>query len=115
MHNAVYTAAAVLLSCGLLSAASAQEAKQVVSYHDLDLSTAKGQQSLTQRLNRASQEVCGSAEVRDLDAMRDRQHCRRVAMNNAGKTATALAARKTASGQAYSSLSEDALPRVPAK
>ena len=51
-------------------------ATSIVQTADLDLSTAKGQRSLDQRLTQAVKEVCGTASDVDIAGKNDVRRCR---------------------------------------
>ena len=76
---------------------------QTVSYHDLDLTSAAGQQSLHRRVDGAIRNVCGNADIRDLSAMRSQRACRVTARSGVLSqmmTAMARANRHVAVGAA---------------
>ncbi|WP_232476241.1 UrcA family protein [Flavisphingomonas formosensis] len=104
-----------MILCSAASAVFAQEVTQSISYRDLDLATPNGQKLLAKRIHRAVRSVCGSADVRDLDATRDLSNCKRIAYQAASRNVEAMAARKGTGDRAYSSLDESALPHTPAK
>lgn len=66
MTNRTLTLAiAAMISLGTTPAlANGDAARSVeVAYHDLDLTTAKGQKTLDRRVDRAAREVCGLTDV----------------------------------------------------
>lgn len=50
--------------------------QSTVQTADLDLSTARGQRTLDQRLSQAVKEVCGSASDADIEGKNDVRRCR---------------------------------------
>ena len=82
---------ASIVFCALsgVSALSHAEARNVdfeevkVSYGDLDLSTAAGQDELEMRVHGAAQEVCGEVHSRIASEIRDNRECRQIAVSQA--------------------------------
>ena len=56
---------------------------KTVTYQDLNLNTDAGVQVLYKRIHRAAKQVCGGAEVRDLQGVRAREACEQRAMDEA--------------------------------
>ena len=71
-----------------------------VRYADLDLTSDVGAQTLQTRISRAARAVCGSADIRDLPAMGDVQHCRQVALSGAAPQVE-VAIAQARNGRAY--------------
>lgn len=69
-----------------------------VNHADLDLSNDAGRDTLARRIATAARKVCGTADVRDLQGMADRNRCRVEATEDATVIAAKVAA-KTASNQ----------------
>ena len=81
--------AALLLAAGLaltfvpLSAASAQTRSVKVHAFDLDLATKAGQAELQRRIDRAVEQVCGSAAGARMDEILSYASCTKAAQSNA--------------------------------
>ena len=66
------------------NAASVDEVRSVnVRYDDIELNTELGNTVLYRRIVSAAVQVCGSPDIRDLDAMAAAKTCRRTAVERA--------------------------------
>ena len=78
--------AATLLvgAANIASAASVDEVRSVsVRYDDILVNTELGDTVLYRRIVSAAVQVCGSPDIRDLDAMAATKTCRRIAVERA--------------------------------
>src|SRR5215469_11036187 len=78
--------AATLLvgAANIASAASVDEVRSVnVRYDDIELNTELGNTVLYRRIVSAAVQVCGSADIRDLDAIAATKNCQRTAVERA--------------------------------
>jgi UrcA family protein len=78
--------AATLLvgAANIASAASVDEVRSVnVRYDDIELNTELGNTVLYRRIVSAAVRVCGSPDIRDLDAMAATKNCQRTAVERA--------------------------------
>jgi len=90
--------AALILPSAAMAAPEGQSV--LVRYADLDLTSSRGTQALQARIDRAARAVCGSADIRDLRAMSDVQHCRQVALSGAAPQVE-VAIAQARSGRTY--------------
>lgn len=87
-----------LIALGVATSASAEEARMVVPYGDLNLATPIGVAALDRRLDAAVRHVCSGGELDDLNLWTSRQQCLRTARNSANQgrlTAMATVASST--------------------
>lgn len=75
-RKTIFTAATLLLTIATGCPATAQQLTRVVSYHDLDLTSAKGVKTLRHRLARAVGYVCRFASAGDQMLKSENQQCR---------------------------------------
>ena len=73
-----------------------------VHYGDLDLTSAAGARELQGRVDRAARAVCGTADIRDLGAVAQRDACRQVALASAAPQVE-VAIAQAHNGKAYAS------------
>jgi len=88
-HRFVRTSVSVAFSAALLftapamAAPAAEAQSMIVHTTGLDLANDAGVNLLMSRVTRAANFVCGSPNSLDLEAMRERDNCRQVAMESA--------------------------------
>ena len=105
MSNSIFTkslcaaAAIAITATGFSAGANAQnriKRTAVVSYADLDLTSADGKSALQGRLKGAVREVCGSVNMKSLADVQDHGICMEQASASAKRaTVTILAAAKS--------------------
>jgi UrcA family protein len=86
MFKAIPAAAALAVAAVLVvpTVSHAQDTRSMaVSYADLNLASAKGQDRLQRRVNLAASYVCGQADTRDFNWAREVELCRTGALEGA--------------------------------
>lgn len=84
MRKSIVTVlAALATSAALATPALAAETEVVVTYSDLDLTSADGAAKLEQRIDAAAETVCARPDLRDIKAMVAFEACKTEAKTNA--------------------------------